>query len=109
MGYPGSLSVSRAESKSLAKWQYFLELTKPRINLLVLITTITTMWVAENGTPNLSLVIVTLIGTALAASSAGVFNQYLERDIDAVMTRTSARPIPAGQITPAQALAFGYG
>jgi heme o synthase len=87
------------------------QLTKPRIIELLLVTTLPTMLLARRGLPGAGLVLVTLIGGALAAGSANTLNCYLDRDIDAVMKRTSRRPLVAkgGQATikPGEALASG--
>ena len=85
----------------------YLTLTKPKVQSLLLFTTVTTMYVA--GTPSLSTVLLTCLGGALSAGGAGAINHYLDRDIDAAMSRTSTRPIPAGRIAPGAALAFGSG
>jgi heme o synthase len=86
-------------------------LTKPRIIELLLVTTVPTMLLAARGLPRPGLVAATLAGGALAAGSANALNCYLDRDIDAVMRRTSrrplARPAPLAVIRPAEALAFG--
>src|SRR5262245_65508437 len=71
------------------------------------------MLLAARGLPSVRLLVVTLVGGALAAGSANTINCYLDRDIDAVMRRTSrrplARPAPLAVIRPAEALAFGIG
>jgi len=85
----------------------YLELTKLRIVLLLLFTTITAMVIAANGVPELVILIPTLIGGALAPAGAGAINQYIDRDMDAKMTRTARRPIPSGRVTPMNALLFG--
>jgi heme o synthase len=85
----------------------YLELTKPRIVLLLLFTTLTAMVIAAQGVPPLGLLIPTLIGGALAAAGSSAINQYIDRDMDAQMTRTARRPIPSGRVAPANALAFG--
>jgi protoheme IX farnesyltransferase len=86
-------------------------LTKPRIVELLLVTTIPTMLLAGRGVPPAGLLVVTLVGGALAAGSANTINCYLDRDIDALMRRTSrrplARPAPLAVIRPAEALIFG--
>ncbi len=84
----------------------YFTLTKPRIAYLLLITTFAAMLMAAHGMPPLGLTIVTLIGGALAAGSAGAYNCVIDRDIDAVMVRTSARPIPAGRISPRSGIVF---
>ena len=83
----------------------YVTLTKPRVQLLLLLTTVTTMYVA--GDPSLGLVALTCLGGALSAGGAGAINHYVDRDIDALMTRTSTRPVPSGRIAPAAALAWG--
>jgi heme o synthase len=87
------------------------QLTKPRIIELLLVTTLPTMLLARRGLPGLELVAVTLLGGALAAGSANTLNCYLDRDIDAVMKRTSHRPLVARggrtAIRPGEALASG--
>jgi protoheme IX farnesyltransferase len=87
-------------------------LTKPRIIELLLVTTLPTMLLAKRGLPSLELIIVTLIGGALAAGSANTLNCYLDRDIDAIMRRTSRRPLVAARggraaIKPGEALVSG--
>jgi heme o synthase len=89
-------------------WQLigdYLELTKPKVQSLLLLTTIATMYVA--GDPSLGLVALTCLGGYLSAGGAGAVNHWFDRDIDAKMTRTATRPIPAGRIRPAAALLFG--
>jgi protoheme IX farnesyltransferase len=86
-------------------------LTKPRIIELLLVTTIPTMLLAARGLPSVRLLVVTLVGGALAAGSANTINCYIDRDIDAVMRRTSRRPLakptPLAVIKPSEALIFG--
>ena len=84
----------------------FLELTKPRILLLVIFTALPVMAMASGGWPSGSFVVVTLLGIAMAAASANAFNCYIERDIDALMERTRSRPLPSKQISPRAALLF---
>ncbi|MGK0273655.1 MAG: protoheme IX farnesyltransferase [Ilumatobacter sp.] len=84
----------------------YIALTKPRIIELLLITTVPTMILAERGWPSTWLVIVTLIGGTLSAGSANAVNMYVDRDIDALMKRTQARPLVTGVIEPRSALIF---
>ncbi|HEX6330236.1 MAG TPA: heme o synthase [Actinomycetota bacterium] len=86
----------------------YVQLTKPRIIELLLITTVPAMVLAERRMPSLWLVGATLLGGAMAAGSANAINCYLDRDIDEVMRRTRRRPLPAHRIAPERALAFGY-
>lgn len=87
----------------------YLELTKLRIVLLLIFTTVTAMVIAANGIPDLGILIPTIIGGAFAAAGASAINQYLDRDMDAMMARTSRRPIPSGRVMPVNALLFGLG
>jgi protoheme IX farnesyltransferase len=80
-------------------------LTKPKVQSLLLLTTITTMYVA--GSPSLQLVFWTVLGGSLASGGAGAVNHWYDRDIDAQMARTATRPVPAGRISPRAALTFG--
>jgi heme o synthase len=84
-------------------------LTKPRIIELLLVTTVPTMLLAQRGLPSPRLLLVTLVGGSLAAGSANTVNCYLDRDIDAVMKRTSRRPLVnrQGAVRPAEALTWG--
>ena len=84
----------------------YVALTKPRIIELLLITTIPTMVLAQQGWPPARLVIVTLIGGTLAAGGANAINMYVDRDIDALMERTRNRPLVVGIIEPLHALVF---
>jgi protoheme IX farnesyltransferase len=83
----------------------YIALTKPKVQSLLLLTTVTTMYVA--GDPSLGLVIVTVIGGYLAAGGAGAVNHFYDRDIDARMARTADRPVPSGRVAPAAALWYG--
>src|SRR4051812_34647396 len=83
----------------------YVTLTKPKVQLLLLLTTVTTMYVA--GDPSVSLVLLTLLGGSLSAGGAAAVNHYWDRDIDAQMRRTSTRPVPSGRISPRAALIFG--
>ncbi|HET9690185.1 MAG TPA: heme o synthase [Acidimicrobiales bacterium] len=84
----------------------FVALTKPRIIELLLVTTLPTMVVAARGLPSLWLMAATLVGGTLAAGGANAINMYVDRDIDAVMQRTSRRPLVTGVVRPTEALAF---
>ena len=84
----------------------YIALTKPRIIELLLITTVPTMVVAENGWPGWGLVLITLVGGSLAAGGANAINMYIDRDIDALMERTKTRPLVTGLISPRNALVF---
>jgi len=83
----------------------YLELTKPKVQSLLLFTTIATMYVA--GDPSVGLVALTCLGGYLSAGGAGAVNHWFDRDIDAQMKRTASRPIPSGRLAPRSALIFG--
>jgi heme o synthase len=83
----------------------YFDMMKPRVQTLLLFTTITTMYVA--GTPSIGLVALTCLGGALSAGGAGAINHWFDRDLDAVMVRTANRPVPAGRVQARNALIFG--
>jgi len=83
----------------------YAELTKPKVQTLLLFITVTTMEIA--GSPSVSKLALTCLGGYLSAGGAGAVNHYYDRDIDAQMKRTASRPIPAGRIAPRSALWFG--
>jgi heme o synthase len=85
----------------------YLNLTKPRVMSLLLLTTLAAMMIANEGMPPLPLVFWTLLGGALASGGAAAINCYFDRDIDLLMDRTTTRAIPSGQIKPIDALIFG--
>jgi protoheme IX farnesyltransferase len=83
----------------------YLDLTKPKVQSLLLLTTVTTMLVA--GSPSVGLILLTCLGGYLSAGGAGAVNHYYDRDIDAQMARTATRPVPSGRVSPRAALTFG--
>ena len=83
----------------------YLTLTKPKVQSLLLFTTVTTMYVA--GDPSLGLIFLTCLGGALSAGGAGAINHAVDRDIDRLMNRTADRPVASGRISAAAAIAFG--
>jgi protoheme IX farnesyltransferase len=83
----------------------YVELTKPKVQSLLLLTTISAMYVA--GDPSPLLVALTCLGGYLSAGGAGAVNHWFDRDIDALMGRTANRPIPSGRVSPRAALTFG--
>jgi len=85
----------------------YLALTKPPIMLLLLITALGGMLLAEEGMPSASLVALVMVGGALAAGGASAINHYLDRDIDERMSRTRRRPIPSHRTSPKEAWVFG--
>src|SRR5260370_25172664 len=87
----------------------YLELTKPRILLMVLVTTTFGFLLGGGSRDSVALLFLTLLGVGGATAGAAVLNNYLERDFDAKMVRTRGRALPAGFIEPLRALAFGVG
>jgi heme o synthase len=85
----------------------FFELTKPRITMMVVITTAAGYYLASPGALDLRLLFHALLGTALTAGGSAALNQYLERAQDARMPRTKDRPVPSGRVPPLAALLFG--
>jgi heme o synthase len=83
-----------------------IELTKPRITFLVLITTLVGFYMGAREGINFLLLLHAIIGTGLVASGASALNQYFERDLDARMVRTRNRPLPDGRLLPNEALLF---
>ncbi len=82
-------------------------LTKPRIISLLLVITLVPMFLAGEQPPSLWLILSTMAGGFLAAGGANALNQFVDRDIDHVMPRTSKRPLPGGRMAPWQVLIFG--
>jgi heme o synthase len=83
----------------------YAALTKPRVQTLLLFTTVTTMLVA--GSPSVTLIALTCLGGYLSAGGAGAVNHWFDRDIDARMARTADRPVASGRVAPTAALTFG--
>ncbi len=88
-----ALAGGRRQATLIARSLFLL--TKPRIIELLLVTTLPTMMLADRGLPSVRLILVTLLGGALAAGSANTLNCYIDRDIDAIMRRTKSRPLVA--------------
>ncbi len=99
--YAGKMSVGR-------KLRAYVALTKPRVIELLLVTTLPTMFFAQGGIPSVWLMVATMVGGGLAAASAGVFNCYIDRDMDRLMRRTEKRPLVTGEVSPREALVFGW-
>jgi protoheme IX farnesyltransferase len=101
----GSIAVERARGLREAALAY-VALTKPRIIVLLLVTTVPAMILAEGGWPSIWLILATVTGGAIVAGGANAMNCYFDRDIDGLMLRTRGRPLPAGQIEPERAVVF---
>jgi heme o synthase len=83
----------------------YVELTKPKVQSLLLLTTVCTMELA--GDPSVGLIALTVLGGYLSAGGAGAVNHYFDRDIDGMMPRTANRPVPSGRVSPRAALIYG--
>ena len=101
-----TLSVQRQRDSILVRARAYVELTKPRIAVLVLITVAVAGMVASWGQPDLLVLVHTLVGTSLVAASGSALNQWLERDQDRLMRRTSMRPLPSGILSEFQVITF---
>jgi heme o synthase len=100
--------TTSAPTRTRSRAAAFVALTKPRIIELLLVTTVPTMVVAENGLPSLWLITATVVGGTLAAGGANAFNMYIDRDIDRLMERTKGRPLVTGEVSPSEALLFAF-
>jgi protoheme IX farnesyltransferase len=101
----GVATRARARRLTAATVRDYVTLTKPKVQSLLLFTTVTTMYVA--GTPSIGRVLLTCLGGALSAGGASAINHCLDRDIDALMQRTADRPLPAGRVSTRAALGYG--
>ncbi len=95
------------EATGRSRLRAFYELTKPGIAGYVMITAGVSAFVASGGQVGLALALHVMAATGLATAGALSLNQWVERDIDAIMVRTRGRPLPTGRVTPMAALAFG--
>jgi protoheme IX farnesyltransferase len=100
-----ALRTGSAASAARQVLSDYVELTKPKVQSLLLLTTITAMEIA--GSPSVPRIVLTCVGGYLSAGGAGAVNHYYDRDIDAQMARTATRPIPAGRVSPRAALIYG--
>jgi protoheme IX farnesyltransferase len=103
--HAGATGIGGAVAETRSLLADYVALTKPKVQSLLLFTTVTTMYVAA--TPSPGRVLLTCAGGYLSAGGAGAVNHYWDRDIDARMTRTAGRPIPGGRVSPRAALLFG--
>ena len=99
-----SMAIAPTSARGLSS---YIELTKPRILTMILLTVVMAM-VAAGTSPSLQTVLHACIGTALVAASASVLNQWLERERDAMMMRTCKRPLPSGRVASSQAAWMGW-
>jgi protoheme IX farnesyltransferase len=87
----------------------YLELTKPRITFLIVLTAAAGFALASPGRVDYPAMLTAMVGIALLSSGIATLNQYMERDLDGLMRRTASRPLPSGKLLPWEALAFGAG
>jgi protoheme IX farnesyltransferase len=97
--------VAGANSRAFTVIRDYLTLTKLKVQSLLLLTTVTTMYVA--GSPSLRLILLTCLGGSLSTGGAGAINHAVDRDIDITMKRTADRPVAAGRVSPTAAIVFG--
>jgi heme o synthase len=101
------MSTVRADAITFEKPWAYVVLTKPDVTFLVVIATVAGFYLGARGPLDWRLLLHTLFGTMLVAAGTAALNQYFERDMDAVMRRTAARPLPAGVLQPREVLLFG--
>jgi protoheme IX farnesyltransferase len=89
------------------QWKRYVALTKPRILPMVIVTALPVLLLAAGGPPPAAAALGVLLGIVLVAAAANTLNMYVERDRDALMSRTKNRPLPAAELTPRAALVFG--
>lgn len=104
---PTSATLGAEFARARGRAADFISVTKPRILMMVLLTTCAGFYLGSGSTPSYGMLWQVLTGTALAAGGTLALNQFLERDLDARMTRTQRRPLPAGRLQPAEAFLFG--
>jgi protoheme IX farnesyltransferase len=102
----GTIKLDRSAWSS-TRLRDFWDLTKPRMNVVVVVTTLAGYCLTAPDPVEWTLLMMTLVGTALAAAGASVLNQVIEREFDALMPRTADRPLPARRIGPSEACLFG--
>lgn len=98
------LTYDEQAASPRARLADYVELTKPRISVMVMVSVAITAFVARHGQPDFLAIVHALVGTLLTAGSASAMNQWMERDLDGRMPRTSNRPIPAGRISSQQVM-----
>jgi protoheme IX farnesyltransferase len=105
---PIDAAAAEQTESAIPRWVDYYELTKPRMNALVVVTTAVGYFMAvRGGSADWARLLHTVVGTGLTAAGASVLNQYVEVDLDAKMARTANRPLPSGRVAPIEALAYG--
>jgi protoheme IX farnesyltransferase len=104
---PGLVQLERLSARD--RVAAYLELTKPRITFLIVLTAAAGFALASPGRVDYRAMLTAMVGIALLSSGIATLNQYMEKDLDALMRRTANRPLPTGKLLPWEALAFGVG
>ena len=105
----GSAAVRLQRLSLRERLAAYAELTKPRITFLIVLTSAAGFALASPGQINYGALVGAMVGIALLSSGIATLNQYMERDLDALMRRTADRPLPSGKLLPWEALSFGVG
>jgi len=96
-----------AEVRRVSRFNDYIELTKPRLTMLSVLTTLAGFYVASRGPLDVMLLVHTLLGTFMVGGGCGALNMYVEREHDLMMRRTMTRPLPSGKLVPQEVLVFG--
>jgi protoheme IX farnesyltransferase len=104
-----SAAVHLERLSARERFAAYMELTKPRITFLIVLTSAAGFALGSRGTVNYAAMISAMVGIGLLSSGIATLNQYMERDLDALMRRTANRPLPCGKLSPWEALTFGIG
>src|SRR5438094_116436 len=101
------MPVAAPLSRTQSRLADYVQLARPRVAMMVLLTVLLGGWLAAIGAAPTERLLHAVLSTALVTASASALNQYLERESDGRMRRTMNRPLPAGRLAPAEVLAFG--
>src|SRR2546422_7434864 len=107
MATTSTITQPSARDRFTSKLRDYYTLTKPEVNMLILMTTSAGYYLASRGDFRVAGLINTLVGTVLVASGTATLNQWMERVWDGQMRRTATRPLPSGRLTAREALLFG--
>ncbi|MFT5321515.1 MAG: protoheme IX farnesyltransferase, partial [Pseudohongiellaceae bacterium] len=99
----------KQSDKKVASWRDYYEMCKPRVVMMMILTSLVGMFLAVPGMVSLNILIWGNLGIALVASAGAVVNHLIDHQVDTIMQRTIKRPIPQGKVSPTQALLFALG
>lgn len=99
--------LQSTEVRRMARVAEYIELTKPRLTMLSVLTTLAGFYMGTRGELEIGLLVHTLIGTFMVGGGCGALNMFVEREHDSLMRRTMTRPLPSGKLHPMEALFFG--